>query len=110
MASKSRKKRQEVFSITDGRCYYCGEFLDFESFHMDHVKPKSAGGKVSGNLVPSCVDCNLSKGNLSIEEFREILYGMATNTHIGRIMAKYNSVKPMGIHFYFERSDSDGTL
>lgn len=96
-------KRQNVFNITEGRCYYCGCKIDLNNFHMDHFIAKSNGGKVKKNLVPACVDCNLSKGNLTIEEFREKLIEMATNTHIGRMMSKYHCKSIDPIVFYFEK-------
>lgn len=95
-------KRNDVFNITNGKCYYCGCQLEFDSFHMDHILPKSQGGKNKNNLVPTCVDCNLSKGNLDIEEFRAKLQRMTTATHIGRMISKYHNINDSEIVFYFE--------
>lgn len=42
---------------------------------MDHFIPQSNGGPTDfNNIVPSCRACNLSKGNLSVEEFRERIF------------------------------------
>jgi hypothetical protein len=50
----------------DGRvCRYCGRTIGPRSkFHLDHVKPASAGGETTEeNLVVSCIPCNSSKAN-----------------------------------------------
>jgi 5-methylcytosine-specific restriction endonuclease McrA len=45
---------------TDCReCAYCGRHIDGRNRHMDHVLPQSSGGKTK---VPTCRECNLSKG------------------------------------------------
>ena len=39
---------------------------------IDHVKPKSKGGKNTWiNLVTCCGSCNLKKGNIPLEQFLE---------------------------------------
>lgn len=42
-------------------CFYCGG----QATTVDHVRPVSKGGDPydEGNLVASCVPCNLSKGD-----------------------------------------------
>ena len=48
-------------------CFYCGQ----PSKHLDHVVPLSRGGSHSiGNLVPSCITCNISKNKKTIMEWR----------------------------------------
>lgn len=60
--------RQEVFERDKYTCVYCGEHES--SMHIDHVKPWSKGGTHDiDNLVLACVDCNLSKGAKTIEEW-----------------------------------------
>jgi len=48
-------------------CFYCGEAPN----SVDHVVPRSRGGKDGKNLVPCCFRCNQMKGNQTIEEFVE---------------------------------------
>lgn len=64
--------RADVWSKTGGKCWYCGIDLNpFKNFHVEHMQPKSKGGTDAlDNLVPACSDCNLSKGGLSVNEFR----------------------------------------
>ncbi len=54
----------------DGRiCAYCGD-RRAKRYELDHIAPRSTGGtdRVS-NLVVSCHDCNIAKGNMSVEKF-----------------------------------------
>ena len=43
---------------------YCGETYDPKELTLDHVHPKTFGGKdITSNLVPACVKCNQDKGS-----------------------------------------------
>ena len=49
-----------------GRCEYCRMHQELQgaTFHVEHVTPKSAGGKDDlDNLAWSCPRCNLKKSN-----------------------------------------------
>lgn len=74
--SKVISKRQQVFESTGGLCWYCGTGLSLKGVEnqmtIDHVLPRSKGGSRGlGNLVPACRGCNLSKGDLALEVFRQ---------------------------------------
>ena len=61
-----------IFQITDGHCAYCGCNLDFAGlWHLEHVIPRSQGGRWKGNLIAACERCNLSKGCYMPEQFAE---------------------------------------
>ena len=48
-------------------CQYCGHSGNFLT--VDHVHPKSRGGKTNWtNVVVACKPCNLKKGNHSLKE------------------------------------------
>lgn len=73
---RARKKANGVFSVTRKEfirlyampCIYCGA----QSEHIDHVIPLSRGGRHSiGNLAPSCANCNLSKQDKFITEWKK---------------------------------------
>ena len=101
-------KRETVYAITKGKCFYCGCELDIDDFHMDHFYPKQKGGKAKSNLVPCCRDCNLCKSNLSLEAFRLKISRFIKDTHHGRIISKYYGVADKPIRFFFEEvSDGD---
>lgn len=48
-------------------CQYCGE--SNSSLTVDHIMPKSRGGKTTWtNVVVACKPCNLKKGNYTLTE------------------------------------------
>lgn len=102
-------KRETVFNMLGGKCFYCGCELDFDNFHMDHFKAKSNHGKVKDNLVPACVDCNLFKSNLDIEDFRNRIVQLPTEKFHARMVCKYFDVKAKPVKFYYEEMNY-GTL
>ena len=57
-------------------CAYCGDLHDGKSLTIDHVQPKSRGGKNTWvNCVTACKPCNLRKGNKTPEEAKmHLLY------------------------------------
>lgn len=58
--------RNNVFNRDNHTCQYCGAKTDLT---LDHVIPKSRGGKHSWeNLVTSCSDCNVTKRNRTPSE------------------------------------------
>lgn len=59
---------QRALRRSTGRCSYCGER---GRLVRDHVIPLSRGGANRiGNLVPTCVSCNNSKGALLLVEWK----------------------------------------
>ena len=64
-----RLSRRNIF-LRDGlTCQYCGSRPHARELNLDHVIPRSRGGRSSWeNLVTSCRDCNLEKGWATPEE------------------------------------------
>jgi len=61
--------REVLYFRDEGKCAYCGKFLSRNSFTLDHILPKSRGGKINYlNSVISCSQCNLKKGNRTPSE------------------------------------------
>ena len=55
-------------------CAYCLKEVDQHSRTVDHLYPKSRGGKLSNaNKVVACGDCNKLKGSLNVKEFDRAL-------------------------------------
>ena len=103
-------KREKVYSKTKGKCIYCGCKLDFYNFHIEHFIPKCKLKKNKNNinnLFPSCVDCNLLKGCLDVEEFREKIEDLIFYDTRCRMLAKYYNIKPKNILFYFEKGKGE---
>lgn len=54
-------------------CYYCGVVLG-NDLTLDHLVPRSRGGTSGlGNLRPACKACNMEKGNLTLEQYRDVV-------------------------------------
>ena len=56
----------QIFRRDDFRCIYCGRSSveDGIKLHVDHILPKSRGGKhKNDNYITSCQRCNSSKHN-----------------------------------------------
>lgn len=61
-----RVNRQRIFKRDNYQCVYCGSHKDLT---IDHVLPRSRGGKNTWtNLVSCCSKCNLKKGNKTPDE------------------------------------------
>ncbi|MBI5624128.1 MAG: HNH endonuclease [Elusimicrobia bacterium] len=61
--------RRNIYHHYGYRCCYCGKRFKSEELNLDHVIPKSRGGKGEWlNTVTSCIPCNLRKGDRLPEE------------------------------------------
>ena len=64
-----RLTRTNLYIRDKGQCQYCSKKLNKGRFTLDHVIPKSKGGKTDwNNLVVSCEKCNIKKGDQSLKE------------------------------------------
>lgn len=120
----SKAERERIYRMFDGRCAYCGIELGAR-WHVDHVEPiirntyrKQAGAPDilrpsnhrTDNLFPACAPCNLDKGAMSVESFREWI-----RTHLSSLyrQANFKNVMRHGliaetgapIIFHFERQN-----
>lgn len=58
-----RFSRQNIYLRDKNTCQYCGQRLPRSELNLDHVIPRSRGGRTSWeNIVCSCINCNLEKG------------------------------------------------
>jgi|GEM_PF-552365 5-methylcytosine-specific restriction endonuclease McrA len=61
--STVRFNRKTLFARDSHRCQYCGQARAMSQLSLDHVVPRSQGGKTTWeNVVCSCVGCNSKKG------------------------------------------------
>ena len=96
----SNKKRNEILRKTYGHCAYCGSYLNEVTF--DHVRARSENGKMdSDNLLPCCPSCNVMKGSMTLEQFREFVYKQSSQ--FNRESWHWKSV--CEVRFFFERLD-----
>jgi 5-methylcytosine-specific restriction endonuclease McrA len=61
--------RRNIYEHYRYKCCYCGKRFSSSDLNLDHIMPKSRGGKTSWeNVVTACIECNLKKGNCLPEE------------------------------------------
>ena len=55
--------RRNIYARDRNRCQYCGKRFPTPELSLDHVTPRSLGGKTTWeNVVCACVACNVRKG------------------------------------------------
>lgn len=61
--------RENVYSHYGNFCGYCGKKFDTKDLNLDHVMPRSRGGKTNwSNMALSCIPCNSRKAARTPEE------------------------------------------
>src|SRR3954467_6561848 len=61
--------RRNIYARDSNRCQYCGKKFPTTELSLDHVKPKSQGGRSSWeNIVCCCLKCNVKKGGRTPEQ------------------------------------------
>jgi 5-methylcytosine-specific restriction endonuclease McrA len=63
--------RRNIYARDGNKCQYCGRKFSTTELSLDHVVPKSQGGKASwDNIVCCCVKCNVRKGGRTPDQAR----------------------------------------
>lgn len=66
---EAKFNRKTLYQQYKQRCCYCGKRFSTSELNLDHVIPKSRGGKTNWeNVITSCHRCNTLKGNRTPEE------------------------------------------
>lgn len=61
--------RRNIYARDGNRCQYCGKKFPTSELSLDHVVPRSRGGKSTWeNIVCACLKCNVRKGNQAPED------------------------------------------
>ncbi len=61
--------RRNIYARDGSKCQYCGRRFPTTELSLDHVVPKSQGGRSSWtNIVCCCVKCNVKKGGRTPEQ------------------------------------------
>ena len=61
--------RRNIFARDENRCQYCGKKFPTKELSLDHVVPRSLGGKsLWENVVCACLVCNVKKGGRTPEQ------------------------------------------
>ena len=67
--------RANIFKRDHYQCQYCGKKPGTQELTIDHIIPKSLGGKTTWeNCVLCCVSCNSLKGNKLLHEIKNIKF------------------------------------
>ena len=68
--------RRNIYARDGNRCQYCGKRTPTTELSLDHIVPKSQGGRsVWENIVCCCVRCNVKKGGRTPEQAHMHLIG-----------------------------------
>ena len=67
--SRVRLNRRNLFARDANRCQYCGRRFRTTELSIDHVLPRSRGGRTLWtNVVCACMKCNVRKGGRTPDE------------------------------------------
>ena len=66
-----RFSRKNIYERDRNTCQYCGKRLTPQESNLDHIVPRTRGGKHTWeNVVTSCLACNLRKGHSALEKVK----------------------------------------
>ena len=61
--------RRNIYLRDNHTCQYCGKIPPKEELTIDHVIPRSRGGRTNWeNVVLACIKCNMKKGSKLVQE------------------------------------------
>lgn len=75
------------------KCWMCAKHLTFEIATVDHLKPKSLGGKDKpSNFRLACYPCNQKRGNTPLTQHqRYMLFAKKASNQHGLYRKRYTS-------------------
>lgn len=63
--ARKRKRRELIYQKSNGECFYCGHLIPPKEATIDHLIPKSRGGRLTlDNIVLACRHCNSIKAQI----------------------------------------------
>ena len=63
--------KEKEYRKRKGRCQFCGRQMQYADATIDHIVPRSRGGRHHlKNLQLLCKECNQEKGDRPMAEFR----------------------------------------
>jgi 5-methylcytosine-specific restriction endonuclease McrA len=61
--------RRNIYARDSNHCQYCGKRFSTTELSLDHIVPRSVGGKTTWeNVVCACLKCNIKKGGRTPEQ------------------------------------------
>ncbi len=71
--TKTRFNKKIVYHRDKYTCQYCGKQLTPSNVTIDHVLPRSRGGRTTWkNCVTCCVNCNVKKSNKTLDQLNDM--------------------------------------
>lgn len=107
-----RMSRKLLYARDHNICAYCGDEFTVGQLTIDHVLPRSRGGRDTWtNCVTSCQDCNQSKGNRTPDEWgiKLIYVPYAVNQYEKMILSNRNILADQ-MEFLISRVPADSPL
>ena len=96
-----RFSRHNIFARDQHMCQYCGKAYPRHMLNLDHVVPRSRGGRTNWeNIVTSCVKCNCRKGGRTPAEAGMLLLRQPKKPkytellHLPRLRVRYREWLP----------------
>lgn len=97
--TNAQKNLIERIKKEQHRCCYCGKKLVLEDRTIDHIVPLNRGGQtIEKNLAVACVECNIEKSDMTLEEYgtylarkRELLDNIDDKIAVAE--ERYNHIK-----------------
>jgi len=81
--------RRNIYQRDHFTCQYCGRRLPREDLTIDHIIPRSRGGKSTWeNVVLACSSCNALKGNHSLSRCKMTLIREPREPHWSTVMRR----------------------
>lgn len=85
--------RRVLYIAYGGKCFYTNEPLEKNNFHIDHIIPRSKGGKDTvANCVPCIPEYNLQKSDKLLPNSQNIIEGVLS-FHAEMVMELFNNIK-----------------
>lgn len=85
--------RSAMYIAFGGKCFYTNRYLAFDGFHIDHIVPKSAGGKdCVSNYVLCSPHINHKKRDKHIDKFAELGLELNRLLFVNRVIKCYNQI------------------
>ena len=102
ISTSDAKLRKAIYIAFDGKCFYTGRDVAFEDMHIDHVRPRSRGGRdCVSNYVLTCRDINLKKGARHSEKFDDVVRELLDLIYTPRVLAVLDDLQQGGLdHVY----------
>ncbi|HWE35853.1 MAG TPA: HNH endonuclease [Isosphaeraceae bacterium] len=98
--TKVKFNRRNIFARDGNHCQYCGKRFATNELSLDHVLPRSRGGKATWeNIVCACLKCNVRKGGRTPREAGMKLIRLPTQPRTSPVLSlklshrKYQSWK-----------------